>query len=124
MPPMKAEKEERSASTPDDIPEVTDADCAFPTRWRQLLPKWDDLSDEEKRYRGPFCDAVSSIFFKGGKLADHGIIVKPGVDSVKVHRYIRATLGDFGPSHEHKIGGIAHMLKKWCDYDPSKKRET
>lgn len=102
-----------------EIPEVTDADCAFPTRYRELLPKWEDLSDDEKNMRGPFCEALSSLFFRGGKLADHGIVPKPGVDLKKVMRYIRATLGDFGPSHEHKIGGIAHMLAKWCDAKPA-----
>jgi hypothetical protein len=103
------------------VPEVDDLDCAFPTRWRELLPKWDDLTDEEKRCRGPFCEALQRIFFSGGKLDGHGITVKAEFDSVKVHRYIRATLGDFGPSHEHKIGGIAHMLKKWCSHDGRRK---
>lgn len=105
----------------DEIPEVSDADCAFQGRWRELLPKWEDLTKDEKHYRGPFCEAVSSLFFSGGKLTDHGITFKPGVDGTKVMRYIRATLGDFGPSHEHKIGGIAHMLAKWCHINPSQK---
>lgn len=96
------------------VPEVSDLDCAFQGRWRELLPSWDDMTKEERSMRGPFCEALSSLFFRGGKLADHGITAKPGVDMAKVVRYIRATLGDFGPSHEHKIGGIAHMLAKWC----------
>lgn len=124
QPAYRAPKppEPKAAPKPTDnsIPEVSDLDCAFQGRWRELLPKWADLTDEEKRGNGPFCDAVSSIFFSGGKLADHGIHIKDGVDGVKVHRYLRATLGDFGPSHEHKIGGIAHMLAKWCDYRPAK----
>ena len=103
------------------IPEVDDLDCVFQTRWRDLLPKWADLTKEEQAMRGPFCDALSALFFSGGKLADHGITVKAGFDTAKIYRYIRATLGDFGPSHEHKIGGIAHMLAKWCDYHPKKK---
>jgi hypothetical protein len=101
-----------------DIPEVSDADMAFPSRYRQLLPKWEDLTDDEQRMRSPFCHPLSMIFFKGGKLADHGITPKPGVDMTKVNRYVRATLGDFGPKHEHKIGGIAHMLAKWCEIKP------
>ena len=103
------------------IPDVSDLDCAFPTRWRELLPPMNDLTHDERQARGPFCDALSSLFFSGGKLSDHGIAPKPGVDMVKVMRYIRATLGDFGPSHEHKIGGIAHALAKWCDIRPSKR---
>ncbi|MCB1506278.1 MAG: hypothetical protein KDJ47_14970 [Hyphomicrobiaceae bacterium] len=100
-----------------DVPDVSDLDCAFPCRWRELLPQMEELSDDERRMRGPFCDALSSLFFGGGKLSDHGINVRDGYDETKVIRYIRATLGDFGPSHEHKIGGIAHALAKWCTID-------
>ena len=103
-----------------DIPDVSDADCAFPTRWRDLLPPKDDLSSDERSMRGPFCDALTSLFFRGGKLADHGIKVRDGYDATKVMRYIGATLGDFGPSHEHKIGGIAHALSKWCTITPKR----
>lgn len=100
--------------TGDAIPEVSDLDCAFPTRWRELLPAWDELTPAERSMNSPFCRALSSLFFEGGKLSDHGIKVRDGYDERKVMRYIRATLGDFGPSHEHKIGGIAHALAKWC----------
>lgn len=101
-----------------EVPEVDDLDIAFPTRWRDLLPPQEDLTDDEWRGHTPFCKAIQSIFFRGGKLSDHGITMKPGVDGDKVMRYIRATLGDFGPKHEHKIGGIGHMLAKWCDHKP------
>ena len=96
------------------VPDVDDVDCAFPSRWRELLPPMSELTDTERNMRGPFCEALSSIFFKGGKLEDYGIRPKPGTDMKKVYRYVRATLGDFGPKHEHKIGGIGHMLAKWC----------
>lgn len=96
------------------IPEVSAMDCAFQGRWRQLLPPESELTEDEKRMRGPFCEALSSIFFRGGRLSDHGISPKPGIDMDKVTRYVRATLGDFGPSHEYKIGGIAHALSQWC----------
>lgn len=106
----------------DSIPDVSDVECAFPTRWRDLLPPREDLNDDERQMRGPFCDAVLGIFHRGGKLSDHGISVMPGYDETKVIRYIHATLGDFGPSHEHKIGGIAHALAKWCTISPAKRR--
>lgn len=104
------------------VPEVSDLDTAFQGRWRELLPKYDDLTPDEKNGRGPFCDALNSLFFSGGKLSDHGITPKPGIELGKVMRYIRATLGDFGPSHEHKIGGIAHMLAQWCDIKPKERK--
>lgn len=100
----------------DKIPEVSDADIAFPSRWRELLPPYNQLSKEDHNFNDPFHDAVSSLFFSGGRLSDYGIFPKEGNDLKKIMRYMRATLGDWGPKHEHKIGGIAHMLRKWCDY--------
>ena len=58
------------------------------------------------------------LFYKGGRFEDHGIRVKPGIPAEKVMRYFRATAGDWGPKHEHKIGGIGHMLAKWCEVMP------
>jgi hypothetical protein len=107
-------QEESIHTSGDRIPEVGDLECAFPSRYLELLPKWEDLSNDEKSGRGPFCDALQHLFFEGGRLSDFGIVPKPGHDIAKIMRYVRATLGDFGPKHEHKIGGIAHMLNKWC----------
>ena len=101
----------------DTPPKLTDADAAFGVRnWRQYLPPWTALTKDEQQGRGPWCEAVSNLFFNGGKLVDHGITIKPDINRTDVHRYMRAMLQDFGPPHEHKIGGIAHMLKKWCIY--------
>jgi hypothetical protein len=98
------------------IPEVSDLDVAFPARWRELLPAPEELTQEDNNWNDPFHRAVSSLFSKGGTLEEFGIYPKPGYDVRKVMRYIKATLGDWGPKHEHKIGGIAHMLRIWCDY--------
>lgn len=76
--------------------EVSDGDIAFQGRWRELLPKFEDLTRDERSMSGPFCEALSSIFFSGGKLSDHGIYPKPGYDLSKIMRYIRATLPDWG----------------------------
>lgn len=105
------------------IPEVTDADMAFPCRHNELLPAWKELTEEQKRNRDPFSEALQSLFFNGGKLSDHGIRMKDGVDGTKVNRFIQATLGDWGPKHEHKIGGIAHCLADWCEIETKPKQE-
>ena len=97
------------------IPEVSDAEIAFPCNYKTLLPKWSDLSESEKNMSGPFCKAATMLFYKGGRIEDHGLKIKSDLDSSKVYRYLKATLGDYGPKHEHKIGGIGHMLSKWCD---------
>lgn len=97
------------------IPEVSDLDMAFPTRWKTLLPPWDELTDDERHYGTIYCEAAERLMFNGGTLEDHGVRIRDGVDAEKVYRYLKATLGDFGPKHEHKIGGIGHMLAKWCE---------
>lgn len=102
-------------ATIEQPPEVNDADTIFPTRFYQLCPAWDQLTEDEKKGRGYLCEGLARLFFEGGTLESVGIKVRDGVDKARVLRFIRATLGDWSPSHEHKIGGIAHMLAKWCE---------
>lgn len=99
------------------IPTVTDLDMAFPTRWKELLPKWEELTDDEKAGRGLFCKVAQAIAAGQDTLDIDGkeFEPKPGIDINLVGRYLRATLGDYGPSHEHKIGGVAHRLAEWYD---------
>lgn len=103
------------------IPEVTDLECAFGGAMK-ILPPYASLPDEYKSQSGPFCDALSSLFFSGGKLSDHGLTPKSGVDEKKVYRVLRACVGDFAPSHEHKIGGTGYLLSQWYDYDAKAKK--
>ena len=104
------------------IPEVTDLGCAFGGDVAlKILPPYATLPDDFKSQRGPFCDAVSGLFYSGGKLADHGLTPKPGVDEKKVYRVLRACLGSFSPKHEHKIGGTAYLLSQWYDHESQKK---
>lgn len=106
------------------MPEVTDRDVMFAGRAMELLPKWEDLTREEQNCNGPFCEAAEALFFSGGTLAEHGIFPKPGVELRYVMRYLRATMPSFSPKHEHKIGGVGHMLAKWCDHAPAKRHVT
>ena len=101
------------------MPEVTNHDVMYAERAMELLPKWEELTPDEQKGRGPFCEAVQSLFFSGGTLAEHGIFPKPGVELRDVMRYLHATMPSFSPRHEHKIGGVGHMLAKWCDHNPS-----
>lgn len=96
------------------IPEVTDLDCAFGAAMR-ILPPYKELPDEFRSMRGKFCDAVSQLFYKGGTLSDLGLRPKEGVDESKVYRVLKACLGDFAPSHEHKIGGTGYLLSQWYE---------
>jgi len=99
------------------IPEVSDADVMFLMHGNamNLLPKYEDLSKDEQQCNGLYCDAASNLFFSGGRLSDYGIRPRKGADPRKLYRWLKATLPDFTPSHEHKIGGVGHMLAKWCE---------
>ncbi len=110
--------EKQPTSDPFEVPDVSDLDLAFPTRYKELLPPAEDITEEEWHGQTIYCKAAEGLFFGGGALTDYGIRVKTQVDPTKVYRYLRATLGDLGPKHEHKIGGVGHMLARWCEPIP------
>lgn len=58
---------------------------------------------------------AQTLFFQGGKLADHGLRFKPGVDPGKAMAAIRALLSSFEPKHEVKIGTVGAYLEDWCE---------
>lgn len=101
----------------DEIPGVTGLDLIACDRWEELLPPYESLTKEDRDWNDPFHHAVSSLFYKGGSLKQYNIVPKDPNNLGKIMAYIRATLGDFGPKHEHKIGGITHMLRKWCNHE-------
>lgn len=100
------------------IPEVSDVEIAFPAT-PPGLPAWNDLPKDfrenwhQNTHR--WCRIPSKWFFKGGSLDEFGLQPKEGVDAEKAMRAIRACLGSFQPSHEHKIAGVAFMLSEWFD---------
>lgn len=99
-----------------NIPEVSDLQAILGTMLYAPLPAWDDIPPEFKSHPGtPFNRIVSTLFFNGGKLSDHGLTPKPGVDQRKAMRAIKACLGSFEPKHEHKEAGVAYMLSEWFD---------
>lgn len=102
-----------------EVPEVDDVEMAFSTT--KHLPPWSVLTEQERRGDGPYCDCVQHLFFMGGKITDH-LTPKPGADVAKITRLFRALAGSFEPKHEHKIGGIAHLLAQW--FDPKGKSDA
>lgn len=114
------------------IPELTRADVAFGNI--KHLPRREDLPEEfQKRWSSdgqPYCRAVSSWFYSGAKSTPDGIIIdgvtfkaKPGVDAGKALAAIKAVLGSFEPSHEHKIGGAGYLLSEWFDIQKSNSKK-
>lgn len=62
-----------------------------------------------------FKDAFSDLFFRGGKLADHGLKLKSGIDHAAAMTAIRAWMTSFDPQHEHKEETVAWALSEWCE---------
>ncbi|HEX4112716.1 MAG TPA: hypothetical protein VH020_09295 [Stellaceae bacterium] len=81
---------------------------------REQLGDWYGLYGENSKT--PFHHAAAQLFYKGGKLTDYGLKVKPDLDSGKVRAAVQALLGSFAPKHEIKIGTVAVALANWRDY--------
>lgn len=86
---------------------------------REQLGDWYDMNQHT-----PFHKAAAQIFYKGGKLADFGLTIKPGLDKGKVMTNVRALLCSFEPKHEIKMGTVAAALANWCDLSASKKSQA
>lgn len=111
-----------------EIPELTGADVAFGNV--KHMPRYDKIPEEFKRYNGnAYVTAVSKWFFKGAKVSPQGLLVdgvkftpKEGVDQTKALAAIRAVLGSFEPSHEHKEAACAFMLAEWFSKSDQKEK--
>jgi hypothetical protein len=96
------------------VPELTGLDAAFGAQRKHYLTgeqlgEWGNLG-----MRSPFHEAAAGLFYKGGKLDDYGLTIRPDLDRGKVYVALRALLGSFDPPHEIKIGTVAVALANWC----------
>lgn len=102
------------------VPEFDDLTVAFGAE-ESAYPTREQLGDFYGFPHTPYHDAASALFYKGGKLADHGLKWKADIDGAKAMRAVRAFLSSFEPKHETKIGTVALAFAKWCDLDQSAK---
>jgi hypothetical protein len=96
------------------VPEFDDATVAFGAPRSAYLTR-EQMGDDFYGDRNKFTSAAQSLFFKGGKLADHGLKFRAGIDRDKAVRAIRALLCSFDPKHEIKIGTVGYALSQWCE---------
>jgi hypothetical protein len=95
------------------IPELNDFDIVFPTKALQILPPYKDIAEEFKRDSNKWVKVAHDWFYCG--LKEDKWKPKDGVDQNKALRVIQACLGDFSPSQEHKMAGVAFLLSEWFD---------
>ena len=93
--------------------DVDKVDLAFGGRMSVLLPAKEDIPKEFWGGHTKWNDLVSAIFFCGGKIIKK--TPKEGIDGTKALNHIRAILGSFEPSHEHKDAGCAYLFSLWFD---------
>lgn len=94
------------------VPEFDGRSAVFGARLNQY-PPYDSIPKVDRR----FSDAVSTLFFKGGSLADFGMKLKSGIDHAAAMTAIRAWLSSFDPKHEHKEATVAWALSEWTEPD-------
>ncbi len=98
------------------IPEFNDAEIAFgPKDGSRAYMTREELGDWYGFPNNPYTNAVNKLFFQGGKLEDHGLRFKDGIDQTKAMRAIRAWMVSWAPKHEIKVGTIAYALSHWCE---------
>jgi hypothetical protein len=94
---------------------VDDLDVVFPTNVSHLMPTWEEIPAEFKRYpsNNKWGKFVSDWFFFG--LKDLKITPKKDIDSVLVMRHLKAIIGSFQTKHEHKEAALAYLASLWLD---------
>jgi hypothetical protein len=93
-----------------NVHEFDDMDAAFGAQI-QHYPPMHSIPEVDRKYS----KIVSSLFFKGGNLSDHGLQFKPDIDQQKATKAIRAFMHSFAPKHEHKTATVAWALSEWCE---------
>jgi hypothetical protein len=88
----------------------TGLDAAFGAKIEDY-PAYDIVPRVDPRFER----VVSSLFFSGGKLEDHGLKLKAGVHRARAMAAIRSWMCSFAPKHEHKTAVVAWALSEWCE---------
>lgn len=95
--------------------DVDDVMLAFPAHVvGKYLPEYEDIPEEFKRGRTKWNDVMSQWFFKGLP-GETEFIPKKDIDGSKALRHLKACLGSYEPSHEHKEAGVAYLMSLWFE---------
>lgn len=109
--PMQTE----TAAVPSfSLPDFNEVDAAFGADNKDYLT-FAQMGEQFYRGHHPMCHVAQSLFFKGGKLSDYGLKLKPEIDQRKAKIAIMALLSSFAPKHEVKIGTVGVALANWCE---------
>ena len=90
--------------------DVKDVDLAFPaTVIGRFLPPESEIPAEFRLIGKEWTAKANKLFCNGG-----AVDLKPGTDPERAFRQLRACLGSFEPTYEHKELGVGYLLSLWC----------
>jgi len=92
--------------------EVSDLDVSFGGRAMKILPPMGKIPAKFKNFNNVWCRWVENWFYSGLKELPKA---KEGVDLNLALLNIKACLGDFEPSQEHKIYGAGYLASLWFE---------
>lgn len=99
------------------IPEITRMDAACGRI--DFVPKMADLPDEFQDFiHNKSCKIAAKLFYGGGRLPDHGLAPRDGVDAGRATQAVGALLASFEPKHEHKMAAAGYLIDQW--FEPAK----
>lgn len=90
--------------------EMDNGDAAFGARLSDYPPE-NTIPVEFHRHNNRYAEAVSTLFFRGGRLSDFGLNWK-NPRNVQYSIVLRALLSSFDPSHNHKTAAVAWFLSE------------
>lgn len=97
---------------------VTDAQLIAPGDVTALLPTWEAIPEEFRRYTGTVWHRVFEMWFyresRGLELT-----AQPGIDGGVAMRHLATIMRSFRPSFEHRRSAIAYLLSLWFVEDPA-----
>lgn len=96
------------------VQDVTVVDVNFGGDIKKLLPAYNDIPAEFKRYSGTkWNNVVTDWFFCG--LKNCVWTPKPGIDTKKALAHIAAVMASFDLKHEHKEAGCAYLMSEFFE---------
>ncbi len=96
------------------IQDVTDAELIFSANISRLMPKYEEIPSEFKRFGATKWERIADLWFCRGL---HGaqFVVKSGIDEKRVMRHLSTIIQSYEPKHEHKIAAVAYLLSEWFE---------
>lgn len=79
-----------------------------------LLPKWEEIPDEYKKFNSDKTKLFSRWFY-GGLPEGTVFVPKKGIDKKQALRHIHAAMTSWDARHEHKEAGVSYLLDQWFD---------